>query len=141
MIKGILTRVDGAHHARAAVEWVSKMSVRFNAPSLIFHVIVESTRKRKPEALRGYADVEKTHGSDAEIIELMGHQVAEVALAHARTRGASQFETMVDVGDTASRILEAGKLRDIDLIVMGRREEIFRPVHPRNPFWKRLLPN
>jgi nucleotide-binding universal stress UspA family protein len=59
--------------------------------------------------------------TEYEMLQELGRAIVHSAELIARQKGAASVESVVEVGDPASVIINVSRLRSADLIVLGRR--------------------
>ncbi|MGA3303012.1 MAG: universal stress protein [Methylovirgula sp.] len=65
--------------------------------------------------------VESLHLDEGDALEAISRQILVRAVQYARESGAKSVETTLAVGDPAEKIIEAIQLKQIDMVVVGRR--------------------
>ncbi len=133
MLQKIITPIDGSRHAQMALELSADLAARFDSELVLLHV--GSRDGHVPEALYDEAERELKAAEDGgeetgvqphqsqhlRNLEYMGQLLLRNALEQAKEKGVGHAETVLDVGDTADRILKCAKDNSADLIVMGSR--------------------
>jgi len=118
MFERILVPVDGSKHARGAVEMAVELSKHHSSSVFLLHVI--RGLSLPPEILEMIRAGEVTE-SRLEILQ----DSAEIILDSARKKfeeaGLSGVHSEYVMGDPATKILEYGEQKGVDLIVMGHR--------------------
>ncbi|MEJ6395394.1 universal stress protein [Gymnodinialimonas sp. 2305UL16-5] len=115
MFKTIVVAIDGSAPSQHALDTASKLAVTFDADLHLVH----SPQIETTMIAVGYSvmDVPITPERIAEA----GASVMDAALASAKDAGCTKVNSTIGSGDATDDILDAAKLNDADLIVMGRR--------------------
>ena len=121
MFKKILVPVDGSEHAKRAIEYAADISVRYDAPVVLMHVMTRLGSDRVPEELREIAKMEHIEATEADVLKSVATGIVGNASDHAKSHGASNIQTVIEHGNPAKMIVSYCDDNDIDLIVMGRR--------------------
>ncbi len=102
MIKAILAPIDGSDHAEKAVAFAADLAAKYGAALKFLHV---------DEGLHEVPDTLEENG------RVLLSRAASVAAA----KGATDVETVLEIGDPVQRILFHADYGGIDMIVMGTR--------------------
>ncbi|WP_026187074.1 universal stress protein [Ensifer sp. BR816] len=144
MTKHILAATDGSDKAREAVAMAANLAKGLGARLTILHVVLHGLRAaeagRLAEAERVLRRVtatavprmenrpasmgdlfETSPGGIGEIVAVLGDGIAEEAADEARSIGASNVDTRVELGDYAETILSVAQEIGADMIVVGSR--------------------
>jgi nucleotide-binding universal stress UspA family protein len=119
--KTILAAVDGSKNANRTAEVAAELARRYGAKLLVLHVIAPIFEGRERNELATFARVEHMQQNEHEMLQELGREIVQSAELNARRNEVTNVETLVEVGDPASVIVEIARARDADLIVLGRR--------------------
>ena len=119
--KTILVAVDGSTHATKTVEAAANMAQRYDAKLIILHVVARIFEGRVRDDLENFASMEHMEQTEYEMLQELGREIVQSAELSARQKGIANVEAAVEVGDTASVIINMARARSADLIVLGRR--------------------
>jgi nucleotide-binding universal stress UspA family protein len=119
--KTILAAVDGSKNANRTAEVAAELARRYSAKLLVLHVIVPIFEGRERNELATFARMEHMQQNEREMLQELGREIVQSAELNARQNKVTNVETLVEVGDPASVIVEIARARDADLIVLGRR--------------------
>ncbi len=120
MFKTILVPTDGSALAMSAVDIACDLGGKY-ASTIIFLHVVSVAATDLPAELRTWAEVERYHLGAADLLRSFAEQILERAADRARAAGLASFETEIDFGSPAARIVDWVRDRDIELVVMGTR--------------------
>jgi nucleotide-binding universal stress UspA family protein len=121
MVESILVPTDGSEHAKQAVAFAADLAKRYGAKLVLLHVMTQLGNDRIPEDLRAYASAEHIELSERSVFESVAEQILRGAQVTAHEHGAPDVESLLEIGDPATTILQVAKTQAIDLIVMGSR--------------------
>lgn len=119
MITNILVPVDGSSQAEKAIVFAADLARRYDAKMTLYHVTTDVRRGTVPPGLKSYALSE--HLPVDEAFAEISKQILDLSEEKARTEGMATVETVSEVGDPATAIIDFSKMKGIDLIVMGSR--------------------
>lgn len=118
MFEKILVPVDGSQHSRRAVEMAVDLAKCHGSYVFLLHVIRDLSLPKEILAMIKAGEVNE---SRTEILQ----NSAEIILDNAREKfteaGLGQVQGEYTMGDPASKILEYGEQKGVDLIVIGHR--------------------
>lgn len=115
MFATILVAIDGSDPSNKALEAACAMAKSFDAELYLVH----SPQLETTMIAVGYTVVDLP--VTPERIAEAGQAVMDAAVARAIELGVTPAGTTIGTGDATDDILDASKLNDVDLIVMGRR--------------------
>ncbi len=148
MLKTILVATDGSDHAKRAIKLAADMATKYDAKLLLLHVIdnQELSQGEKRLAAVEYPDVFNRHVMASDIMDIralgpkgveplfdyhaetfriirtaIGENLMEAAQLDAKANGVNDVETIMEVGNPATVIIDIAKSRGADLIVVGSR--------------------
>lgn len=121
MITRILLAVDGSEHAARAIALTGEIAQKFGATVTVIHAMPRAGSGRVPEELAQVVRLEHVEVTEANILRQVAEQVVERAASQLADAGVKQVVTTIEVGDPATRIVEASRSGGSDLIVIGRR--------------------
>jgi nucleotide-binding universal stress UspA family protein len=114
-LRRLLVATDGSKGAERAVVVAAGIAKAGGADLLIMTV---STDDLNGDEARY---VESLHLDEGDALEAISRQILVRAVQYARESGAKSVETTLAVGDPAEKIIEAIQLKQIDMVVVGRR--------------------
>ena len=115
MFKSILAAVDGSAAGERAVALAGALAGKCGAKLTLLHAQTELGRGIVPQEFRYVALTE------AEMMRGAAEELLQRAAARARESGASEVQTVLEIGDPAGILVDYAKANAIDLVVMGRR--------------------
>lgn len=115
MFTNILVAIDGSAPSQKALEAACGIAKTYAAELHLVH----SPQIETTLVTVGY-EVVNVPVTPERIAEA-GREVMDAAIARATELGCAPSGTTIGTGDATDDILEAAKLHDVDLIVMGRR--------------------
>lgn len=115
MFKSIITAVDGSEPSQKALEAACNLAKTYGAELHLVH----SPQLETTTIAVGFSSVEVPVTPEG--IAEAGKAIMEDASGKAAALGAAPTSTTIGTGDATEDILQAAKLNDADLIVMGRR--------------------
>ena len=121
MGKTILVAVDGSTHATAAVDAACELAAALDAKLTFLNVMTRAGSARVPPELADYARMEHVFLTEAEVLRSVSDEILQTARLRAQGKGVGAVETVAELGDPASRIVDYARSHAVDLIVMGRR--------------------
>jgi nucleotide-binding universal stress UspA family protein len=119
--KTILVGVDGSKQAIKTAEIAADIAQRYGAKPLIVHVVAPIFDWRGGSELANLARMEHWQQADYERLQEVGRKIVHIAELSARQKGVANLETLVEVGDPVSVIVNTARTRNADLIALGRR--------------------
>jgi len=147
MIKTIVVATDGSNHANRAIALGSEIASKFGARVVLVHALLHdagsdtlrslANRRELTKAQRDLLDNYEIDMQTAmigagmagygpfpaplEVLQPIGKQILERAVAAAKKAGAKKVETAMASGDAADLVLDRAKREKADLIVLGTR--------------------
>lgn len=119
--KTVLLAVDGSTHAAKTAAFAADVAQRYGAKLVVLHVVAPIFGGRTREELANFARMEHMEQTEYEMLQELGRSIVHSAELIARQKGTANVETVVEVGDPASVIINVSRVRSADLIVLGRR--------------------
>jgi nucleotide-binding universal stress UspA family protein len=146
-MKQILVATDGSAHAEKAISFAADLAAKHRAGLAILHSylinptandlrkladrkklgkemvkVLETYEANAREAmLRSGDGVLQPIFAPRDLVEAVGRQVADRAVAEAKRKGVKRIDTIFDAGDPADNILKQAKKIKADTIVIGSR--------------------
>jgi nucleotide-binding universal stress UspA family protein len=114
-MKLIVSANDGSEGAERAVALAAGLAKAFNAKLLIVHVSMKIFSQRELVVLQ------RLGVTEGDALEEISSRIMLKAKAVAKDHGAEKIETMSAAGDPAEMLIEIGRNRNADAIVVGRR--------------------
>jgi nucleotide-binding universal stress UspA family protein len=121
MIKQILLAIDGSEHAARATTFAGEMATKLGAAVTVIHAMPRMGSGRVPEELAQVVKLEHVEITEANIMRQVAEQIVQRAEARLAEAGVKQIKSSIEIGDPATRIVEAARACNADLIVIGRR--------------------
>jgi len=121
MIKQILLAIDGSEHAARATAFAGEMATKLGAAVMVIHAMPRMGSGRVPEELAQVVKLEHVEITEANIMRQVAEQIVQRAEARLAEAGVKQIKSSIEIGDPATRIVEAARACSADLIVIGRR--------------------
>ena len=121
MIEKLLVAVDGSGHSLKAVEYAAEIAAGCNAKMFILTVLKPRQVPKVSEALRKYAELEHIEGAEYEAMKLLSRELLSHAEEIAREKGVKDIAKSAETGPVARTIVDFGKKKKVDMIVIGSR--------------------
>jgi nucleotide-binding universal stress UspA family protein len=121
MLETILVAVDGSSHARAALDLACEVAAATGAKLTLLNVMPHAGSARVPPELQEFARMEHVRITEAEVMTGVSEEILANARERAHEKGVDGVETVSELGDPASRIVDYATSHRVDMIVMGRR--------------------
>jgi nucleotide-binding universal stress UspA family protein len=118
-MKRILAAVDGSDHALKGVDLAADLAAKDDAELTLLAVVSETARL--DEGLDAYTRVEHIREPGARLALAAADNILACARDRAAAKGAKRITVEADLGDPATRIVDAARARKADAIVVGSR--------------------
>jgi nucleotide-binding universal stress UspA family protein len=109
----ILVCVDGSEKSKQVVDYSVDLSKKLGSKILLLFVTPDQV---VPKEYEEYAQIEKV--DLASYYSAIGEAALEKTEERLQGKGV-QYETLLDVGSAAPRIVEIARLRKVDMIILG----------------------
>jgi nucleotide-binding universal stress UspA family protein len=119
--KTVLVAVDGSSHVAKTAGVAADVAQRYGAKLVVLHVVPSIFGGRVREELANFARMEHMEQTEYEMLQELGRPIVHSAELIARQKGIASVESVIEVGDPASVIINVSRVRSADLIVLGRR--------------------
>lgn len=119
MIERILAAVDGSDTAMKAVDWAAVLAAKHGA-ALDLVAVVSDPVSADP-GLSDYARAEHIREPAAALANAAADNILRRARERASAAGARTISVVAEVGDPATRLVEAARVSKADMIVVGHR--------------------
>ena len=117
----ILHPTDGSEGARRALDYAADLARDKRSRLLVLHVQQRHGRPLISTEMKEFERIEQLRVTEAEVLRQKAEDLVAEAARAASAKGAPNVETMVVEGDPAGEIIEAAKVQQANMIVMGNR--------------------
>ncbi len=121
MISKILVPTDGSGHAKKAVAFAADLAGKYGAELDLIHVMRDLGASVVPPEMRAYERIEHVEITERDFARSIARDILQAAAVIARDHGISKVESILEVGDPATKAVEYAQENGVDLIVMGTR--------------------
>ena len=120
-IRTILVGVDGSTAADAATDVAAALARKCSGSLILLHVVAPLPEGRLRNELNEFVRMEHHELTEYEMLQNAGRDIVSKSETRVRESGLNQIESLVEVGDAAERIVNMAGVRNVDVIVLGRR--------------------